>query len=114
MANDGEQHVGDVKEPVEGAVVGAQVYAGAYLVLDASGNEIGAMYCEQLNYNTMVESYCLAATVGGVGTPDNKIVSQLKWAKDLFTSVKGMTDWVSDKKYNYPVHVKATCVIGGF
>jgi hypothetical protein len=91
---------------------GVQVYPGSYLIYDAGGAEIGAMFCKKSSSTTNFEYYGITGLVGGVGTPENTIVMKITWCTGYFTDFTAFASHCNTK--GYTTHILATCTTGGW
>ena len=92
--------------------LGAQSNAGSYLLQDAAGTQIGAMFCMKSSGTKYLEYYGLTVLLGGVGTPDGTIVFKLVWKDAFFADLAAFQAYCTTKGYG--LHILATCVSGAW
>ena len=102
----------DAAEAAGAGTGGVQVYPGSYLIYDAGGIEIGAMYCVKSSTTTNLEYYGIKGLVGGVGTLDGTIVMSVTWKTGYFTDFGAFKTHCDNK--GYTTHILATCTTGGW
>ena len=102
----------DAAEAAGAGSGGVQVYPGSYLIYDAAGDEIGAMFCVKSSPTTNFEYYGITGLVGGVGTADGTTVMKITWETGYFTDFTAFKNYCDNK--GYTTHILATCMTGGW
>ena len=108
----GARAAADAAEAAGAGTGGVQVYPGSYLIYDAGGIEIGAMYCVKSSTTTNLEYYGIKGLVGGVGTLDGTTVMNITWKTSFFADFTAFKNYCNKKSYT--THILATCTTGGW